>query len=56
MTAGRPFARKGSSVRVPRVRMERCCGIAAWSVSERRFTEWVQSVAFWYGQLAFVPP
>ncbi len=31
-------------------------GIAAWSRSERRFTEWVQTVAYWYGQLAFVPP
>jgi hypothetical protein len=31
-------------------------GIAAWSQSERRFTEWVQKVAYWYGQLAFVPP
>ena len=31
-------------------------GIAAWTARERRFTEWVQTVAYWYGQLAFVPP
>lgn len=31
-------------------------GIAAWKARERRFTEWVQTVAYWYGQLAFVPP
>jgi 2-polyprenyl-6-methoxyphenol hydroxylase-like FAD-dependent oxidoreductase len=31
-------------------------GIAAWQRSERRFTEWVQKVAYWYGQLAFMPP
>jgi hypothetical protein len=31
-------------------------GIAAWSRRERRFTEWVQTVAYGYGQLAFMPP
>ena len=31
-------------------------GIAAWTQRERRFTEWVQTVAYWYGQLAFAPP
>jgi 2-polyprenyl-6-methoxyphenol hydroxylase-like FAD-dependent oxidoreductase len=31
-------------------------GIAAWTAKERRFTEWVQTVAYWYGQLAFMPP
>ena len=30
-------------------------GIAAWTRRERRFTEWVQTVSYWYGQLAFVP-
>ncbi len=31
-------------------------GIEAWKASERRFVEWVQTVAYWYGQLAFAPP
>ncbi|HTZ37176.1 MAG TPA: NAD(P)/FAD-dependent oxidoreductase [Stellaceae bacterium] len=31
-------------------------GIAAWKSRQRRFTEWVQRVAFWYGQLALLPP
>ncbi len=31
-------------------------GIAAWTRRERRFTEWVQTVAYGYGQLAFAPP
>ncbi len=31
-------------------------GIAAWTLRERRFTEWVQSVSYWSGQLAFLPP
>jgi 2-polyprenyl-6-methoxyphenol hydroxylase-like FAD-dependent oxidoreductase len=31
-------------------------GIAAWTQQERRFTEWVQTVSYWYGQLAFMPP
>ncbi len=31
-------------------------GIAAWTRRERRFTEWVQTVSYWYGQLAFLPP
>ncbi len=30
-------------------------GIDAWKRRERRFTEWVQTVAWWYGQLAFMP-
>ena len=31
-------------------------GIAEWQRRERRFTEWVQRVAYWYGQLALLPP
>ena len=31
-------------------------GIAAWTRRERRFFEWVQTVSYWYGQLAFLPP
>jgi 2-polyprenyl-6-methoxyphenol hydroxylase-like FAD-dependent oxidoreductase len=31
-------------------------GIAAWKAAERRFVEWVQTVAYWYGQLAFASP
>lgn len=31
-------------------------GIEAWKAAERRFVEWVQTVAYWYGQLAFAPP
>jgi 2-polyprenyl-6-methoxyphenol hydroxylase-like FAD-dependent oxidoreductase len=31
-------------------------GIAAWQHRERSFTEWVQQVAYWYGQLALWPP
>ncbi len=27
-----------------------------WKRRERRVTEWIQQVAFWYGQLAFLPP
>ncbi len=30
-------------------------GIAAWEMHERPFTEWVQLIAYWYGQLAFLP-
>jgi 2-polyprenyl-6-methoxyphenol hydroxylase-like FAD-dependent oxidoreductase len=30
-------------------------GIAAWELQERPFTEWVQRIASWYGQLAFLP-
>jgi 2-polyprenyl-6-methoxyphenol hydroxylase-like FAD-dependent oxidoreductase len=30
-------------------------GITAWEKRERRFTEWVQTVSYWYGQLAFLP-
>jgi 2-polyprenyl-6-methoxyphenol hydroxylase-like FAD-dependent oxidoreductase len=31
-------------------------GIALWKRREKRVTEWIQQVAFWYGQLAFLPP
>jgi 2-polyprenyl-6-methoxyphenol hydroxylase-like FAD-dependent oxidoreductase len=31
-------------------------GIAEWKRRQRRFTEWVQRVAYWYGQLALLPP
>jgi len=31
-------------------------GIALWQRRERRVTQWIQQVAFWYGQLAFLPP
>jgi hypothetical protein len=31
-------------------------GIAAWEMQERPFTEWIQRIAYWYGQLAFLPP
>jgi 2-polyprenyl-6-methoxyphenol hydroxylase-like FAD-dependent oxidoreductase len=31
-------------------------GILDWKRRQRRFTEWVQRVAFWYGQLALLPP
>jgi 2-polyprenyl-6-methoxyphenol hydroxylase-like FAD-dependent oxidoreductase len=31
-------------------------GIADWKRRQRRFTEWVQRVAYWYGQLALLPP
>ena len=31
-------------------------GIADWRRRQRRFTEWVQRVAYWYGQLALLPP
>jgi len=31
-------------------------GIDGWKRKQRRFTEWVQRVAFWYGQLALLPP
>src|SRR5580693_6757205 len=30
-------------------------GIAAWEVQERPFTEWIQRIAYWYGQLALLP-
>jgi 2-polyprenyl-6-methoxyphenol hydroxylase-like FAD-dependent oxidoreductase len=30
-------------------------GISAWEMQERPFTEWVQRIAYWYGQLAFLP-
>ena len=30
-------------------------GIAAWELQERPFTEWVQRIAHWYGQLVFLP-
>lgn len=31
-------------------------GIADWQRRQRRFTQWVQRVAYWYGQLATLPP
>jgi 2-polyprenyl-6-methoxyphenol hydroxylase-like FAD-dependent oxidoreductase len=31
-------------------------GLADWQRRQRRFTEWVQRVAYWYGQLALLPP
>jgi 2-polyprenyl-6-methoxyphenol hydroxylase-like FAD-dependent oxidoreductase len=31
-------------------------GIVDWKRRQRRFTEWVQRVAYWYGQLARLPP
>jgi 2-polyprenyl-6-methoxyphenol hydroxylase-like FAD-dependent oxidoreductase len=31
-------------------------GIVDWQRRQRRFTEWVQRVAYWYGQLALLPP
>jgi 2-polyprenyl-6-methoxyphenol hydroxylase-like FAD-dependent oxidoreductase len=31
-------------------------GIEGWMRRERRFTEWVQNVSYWYGQFAFLPP
>jgi 2-polyprenyl-6-methoxyphenol hydroxylase-like FAD-dependent oxidoreductase len=31
-------------------------GLVEWEVRERPFTEWVQRVAYWYGQLALLPP
>ncbi|MBV9551813.1 MAG: FAD-dependent monooxygenase [Alphaproteobacteria bacterium] len=31
-------------------------GLAAWQRRQRRFTEWVQRVAHWYGRLALLPP
>jgi 2-polyprenyl-6-methoxyphenol hydroxylase-like FAD-dependent oxidoreductase len=30
-------------------------GIALWQRSERRLIEWVQHIAYWYGQLALLP-
>jgi 2-polyprenyl-6-methoxyphenol hydroxylase-like FAD-dependent oxidoreductase len=30
-------------------------GLAAWELRERAFNEWTQWVAYWYGQLAFLP-
>jgi 2-polyprenyl-6-methoxyphenol hydroxylase-like FAD-dependent oxidoreductase len=31
-------------------------GIGEWKARERWFIEWVQHVAYWYGQLALLPP
>ena len=31
-------------------------GIAEWQHRQRRFTQWVQRVSYWYGQLALLPP
>jgi 2-polyprenyl-6-methoxyphenol hydroxylase-like FAD-dependent oxidoreductase len=31
-------------------------GLVEWKRRQRRFTEWVQRVAYWYGQLALLPP
>ena len=31
-------------------------GLADWEMNERPFTEWLQWVAYWYGQLAFLAP
>jgi 2-polyprenyl-6-methoxyphenol hydroxylase-like FAD-dependent oxidoreductase len=31
-------------------------GIAEWELRERPFTEWVQRMAHWYGQLAYLKP
>jgi 2-polyprenyl-6-methoxyphenol hydroxylase-like FAD-dependent oxidoreductase len=31
-------------------------GIADWQRRQRRFTQWVQQVSHWYGQLALLPP
>ncbi len=31
-------------------------GIAEWELHERPFTQWIQRVAYWYGQLALVRP
>jgi 2-polyprenyl-6-methoxyphenol hydroxylase-like FAD-dependent oxidoreductase len=30
-------------------------GLADWELRERPFTDWVQWVAYWYAQLAFLP-
>jgi 2-polyprenyl-6-methoxyphenol hydroxylase-like FAD-dependent oxidoreductase len=30
-------------------------GLAAWEWEQRRFTEWVQRVSYWYGRLALLP-
>jgi len=30
-------------------------GIAAWEMQERPFTQWIQRIAYWYGQLALLP-
>jgi 2-polyprenyl-6-methoxyphenol hydroxylase-like FAD-dependent oxidoreductase len=30
-------------------------GLSAWELRERALVEWVQWVAYWYGQLAFLP-
>jgi hypothetical protein len=30
-------------------------GLREWEMRERPFTDWVQWVAYWYGQLAFLP-
>ena len=35
---------------------EICAGITEWKVRERWLVEWVQRVAYWYGQLALLPP
>jgi 2-polyprenyl-6-methoxyphenol hydroxylase-like FAD-dependent oxidoreductase len=31
-------------------------GLVEWQRRQRRFTEWVQRVAYWYGQFALLPP
>ena len=31
-------------------------GIEKWKRRQRRIVEWVQHVAYWYGQLALLPP
>jgi len=31
-------------------------GIAGWKHQEKQFIQWVQRVAYWYGQLALLPP
>ena len=31
-------------------------GLGEWQRRQRRFTEWVQRIAYWYGQLALLPP
>jgi 2-polyprenyl-6-methoxyphenol hydroxylase-like FAD-dependent oxidoreductase len=31
-------------------------GLIDWKRRQRRFTEWVQRVSYWYGQLAFLSP
>jgi hypothetical protein len=31
-------------------------GITDWEHRQRGFTQWVQRVSYWYGQLALLPP